>query len=112
MNLIGNQVQISCLHMANQGNVPEAVLLWKRGKLNSLGAAHPAMKIATVVYLLRSKSCTNLYVMLIYFAADFYNLIRRIVEKKGKNQGRVFYNCSKTKYRKQCDYFRWKGNKR
>ena len=57
-------MQISCLHMANQGNVLEVVLLrQKGGKLNGLRAAYHTMKTATVVHLLRSKSCTILYML-------------------------------------------------
>ena len=52
------------------------------------------------------------YVTLLYFAADFYNLIRRIVEKEGENQGRVFYNCSKERFKEQCRYYRWEGDER
>ena len=68
-------------------------------------------KTATVVCLLKSKSLTIPYDMIL---VDYFyfliNLIRRTATK-GKNKGKVFYNCPKP-IKEQCHYYRWKGDKR
>ena len=60
--------------------------------------------------LLKSKSLTIMYDIVLYLQIIFDNLIRRTATK-GKNKGQVFYNCSKP-IEEQCHYYRWKGDKR